>query len=751
MTAVAKVTENLPVISVAVTSSANARLLREVLGNHYRLLFDLESQAEHGVDLIIVDAASLQHHRSLITRLRQRSRPMVLPVLLVSDTRAGSFGGFTNELGATVDDILRIPVSRHELMARINNLLRLRHLSCDQEDARNRLADMVSAMQVLNACDQVLVRVRDERELLQLLCRKIVEVEGYQLAWISLAESCDPERVSIRAAAGVGAERAAVLAVDWKPGKLQVIDGIGDCLDTMPAHRFAVAEGLESAIVLPLETKVGGCGYLAIYSSQPGHFSKVEIRPLERLATNLGHALNSVQLQREQEKQSAEIHRLAYADALTGLPNRRYLINYLEDMLVRAETGPVTSAAILFVDLDGFKLINDVLGHSAGDAVLIEVSKRLQQAVRETDLVIRQGGDEFLVVMFDAPRREAPLTPGDPEGFVRLAKNLATRIIEHLSEPIAIAGQEHHLSASIGISLCPDHGDDASTVIQAADTAMYSAKKKGGGQSYFYSAEIFEQRQQRLSLEARLRGAICNDELELHFQPIFDLGSRRTVGTEALVRWPQADGSMIMPGTFIPIAEESGLIGPLGDWVLENAARQLQAWHDAGHKLHMAVNLSIHQLYPQGDAEQIASLVRPYVDPAWVTLEITESVLMTDPVQMETLLNKLNEQGFQIAIDDFGTGYSSLSRLQHLPLQTLKIDRSFVNELRAGGKGAGMTSIIQQMASSFGLRTVAEGIETEEQYDHLCAAGVNLGQGYWFGRPVPESELRQRLESEGES
>lgn len=743
--AAAKISKAAPVIAVAVASSANARLLKDVLSESYRLVSNLGAPGDQPADLIIVDAASLKRHRALIAQLRQRSEPMILPALLVYDPRIGPSGGLNGELGTTVDDILRIPVSRHELVARIDNLLRLRDLSREQEKARTRLADMVSALQVLNACDQVLVSVRNEVELLHTLCQKIVEVKEYKLAWIGFSAASNPEKTTIRATAGTASEHASELAADWQPRDIQVVDNLGSGINTMPSHRLAASKGLESAIILPLTPSLKGRGFIAIYSDRPGYFSREEVRPLERLAVNLGHALNSLHLQHEQEKQSAEIHQLAYTDALTGLPNRRYLVNYLEEILTRAETAEVTSAAVLFVDLDGFKLINDALGHGAGDTVLIEVSKRLQHAVRDTDLVIRQGGDEFLVVMGDTPRLKAPLTPEDPEGFTQLARNLAERIIQHLSEPFTIAGQEHYLSASIGISLCPDHGDDASTVIQAADTAMYSAKKLGGGQSYLYSTEIFKERQQRLSVEAQLRNAISNDELELHYQPVFEMKTLRTIGTEALVRWPGPDGKMIMPGTFIPVAEESGLIGPLGDWVLKNAARQLQAWHADGLMLHMAVNLSLHQLYPDGDAEQIASMVRPYVDPAWLTLEITESVLMTDPLEMEALLKRLHAQGFQIAIDDFGTGFSSLSRLQHLPLQTLKIDRSFVNELNPGGKGAGMISIIQQMASSFGMHTVAEGIETEDQYNHLRSAGVELGQGYWFGRPAPEMEIRRRL------
>ncbi|MBS3804450.1 MAG: EAL domain-containing protein, partial [Oleiphilaceae bacterium] len=461
--------------------------------------------------------------------------------------------------------------------------------------------------------------------------------------------------------------------------------------------------------------------------------------------------LNARKLQREREHQSTASNQLTDIDALTGLPNRRYLINYLQGMFADTQRATKPSAAILFVDLDDFKLINDVMGHEAGNDVLIQVSQRLRSAVRDTDLVVRQGGDEFLVVILDAPRKDPPLTPKAPEEFVRIAQHLANRVIDHLKEPIVIGGQEHHLSASIGISLCPDHGRNASTVIQAADTAMYAAKKQGYGESFLYSIEMFTKRRERLSLKARLRTAIEQEKLALHYQPIVDMNSGRMVATEALVRWPQSSGEIIMPETFVSIAEESGLIKPMGDWVLETAARQLNRWHQAGHMLRMTINLSVHQLYPEGDPDRIAAIVRRYVDPVWVTLEITESVLMIDPTTMERVLNQLHGHGFRIAIDDFGTGYSSLSRLQHLPVQLLKIDRSFVAKLDQADRGAAMIPIIQQMAVSFDLEIIAEGIENRAQYEYLCATDIKLGQGFWFGRPVPASQIRhhQRLPGPG--
>lgn len=760
MTAIARRPDQAgPVIAIGITSSANTQLMQQILGSRYRLVSGLGELGGEVPDLLIVDPAILQRNYSLIRKLRHQEEPMILPVLMVSDLKSGPRNSNNLELGKTVDDILRIPSTRQELTARIDNLLRVRHLSREQESARFELGGIVSALRALNACDQVLVRASTEDELLEAFCQNIIAMETYQLAWIGFTGEHSPGRLEVQACAGKAADCAESLAADWEArlacgephhgeqslSQQWLLNHIEDELPAMKGHQSAVDKGLASALLLPLNTDIGPSGSLAIYSSQSGHFSHEECQLLGRMASNLSHALNTLRFQQERDSQSARIHNLAYSDALTGLPNRLYLVSYLDDMLARSESRHSPSAAVLFVDLDGFKPINDVFGHETGDQVLTQVAQRLQHTVRESDLVIRQGGDEFLVVMFDRPRKHPPLTPGDSASFSRIAEELANRIIESIQAPMEINDHEHRLSASIGISLCPDHGESASTVIQAADNAMYDAKREGGGCCHIFSPQMLEKRQQRLSLEARLRRAIEQDELELHYQPIFDLASLKITGAEALARWPQEDGGMVMPGDFIPVAEETGLIGPLGNWALATAARQLCDWHRQGHKLSVAVNLSVHQLHPRGDADRMAALVSPYVDPAFVTLEITESIIMADPAAIEALLHKLRDHGFKIAIDDFGTGYSSLSRLQHLPLQTLKIDRSFVNQMDQEGKGAAMIPIIQQMASSFELLTVAEGIETEAQYHQLCQAGIQSGQGYWFGRPVSAETFLQRL------
>ena len=748
-----------PTIAVGIENNANVRLINSVMGNDYSLQHSQEGTAWEEPDLVIVDRTSLQRHKALIARLCNQSAPMILPVLLISDAERDPNVRSYSELGATINDILRIPTSRMELLARIDNLLHLRQLSRTQEKARRELSDVVGALQILNACDQILVRSESEPALLESICYRIVEAEGYDLAWISFPPSPDdPESESIpsvHANAGDWAHCAIPLATAWNAGDDHRAT-VKEVLETgkpKPIHNLqaedlipeeaskAGGQTLASAIVVPLQVDIGRSGYLAICSNNTNHFDQEECQLLQRLGINLAYALNTHRFQHERNLQSAEIRDLAFSDALTGLPNRHYLTSFLDGLLNEQASTESPSAAILFIDLDGFKIINDALGHEAGDEVLMQVSQRLQGAVRDSDLVIRQGGDEFLAVMFDDPRSNPPMKPRDPETFQELASKLASRIIDSLTTPFVIEDKEHHLSASIGISLCPEHGESAAAIIQAADTAMYEAKKTGGT-SHLYSPAISQQRQQRLSLESRLRHAVDHEEFELHFQPLFDMQGLGIIGAEALVRWPQEDGSMLSPGTFIPLAEETGLIRTMGDWILKTAARQLQSWHEAGHALKMSVNLSLKQLKSEEDVARFHAIVHPFIDPSWITLELTESMLIADPTAIEALMEKLNEYGFEIAIDDFGTGYSSLSRLQHMPIQTLKIDRSFVDQIDPAGKGAAMVAIIRQMAESFGLLTVAEGIENEVQYQHLLEHGVNFGQGFWYGRPVPDAEFR---------
>lgn len=765
MSASAPAARTLPGVEVVLSNAANARLLQRLLGDSYRLRgvqspgdsdYQVEDAAKlEDVDLIIVDNAGFRRCRDRILEWRSRIAPLVLPVLLVADSRIEPHSRTTAELGHGVDDILRIPTSRAELLARIDNLLRLRNLSRRQEESRHQLAAMVSALHTLNACDAIVVRSKTEQELIDSLCRTIVEEEGYSLAWIGFATGQGPGPVEIQASAGTAKEFVRQLTALWvedpsgrggiteavETGEVQIAHYIADDDRAPRARDSALAHGLAAAIALPLRAEPGPPGCLAIYSDTPGHFDREARQLLERLADNLVFGLGAMRTKRDRERQAAEIHDLAYTDALTGLPNRRHLVKCLDGMLaVNDEKAP--SGAVLFIDLDGFKIINDALGHDVGDQVLRQVAQRLKGAVRDTDLIVRQGGDEFLVVLFNEPRHPKP----DQDDFFDRVHSLADRIIRHLGEPLAAGGHEHRLSASIGISLYPEHAQDAGRLIEFADTAMYEAKRAGKSRAHLFTQDIASSRQQRLSMQSRLRQALERQEFELHYQPIFELESRKVVAAEALIRWPQADGGMLMPLAFLPTVEEIGLIRPLGDWVLETAARQLRRWHDQGFELAVAVNVSLHQLYPDADVGRFAEIVTPHVAPSCVQLELTESALMTDPEAIQRLLTELQEAGFQLAIDDFGTGFSSLSRLQHLPIHALKIDRSFVNELGVGSsKGQALVAIIYQMARSLGLATVAEGIETDDVRRRLLDIGPGCGQGYWFSRPLPASALTTLL------
>ncbi|GGX65890.1 putative bifunctional diguanylate cyclase/phosphodiesterase [Saccharospirillum salsuginis] len=755
-----------PGITVMLENEANAKLLSRMMEGSFELSPSLPDPDDDVYparlpELILIDVASLRREKERILRLRQLAGVMALPVLLVTDRRSTPRTEATRELGESVDDILNVPTTRLELKTRIDNLRRLRELSLEQIENQRQLKGVVSSLRTLNACDRVIVRSTSEQELLRSLCRTIVEEDGFSLAWIGFATHAEHKSVAIHACAGPAAafvpemtlglgndpnyESLALKAI--MTGRPHSLRDIARDLGPSYIRDRALFHRLASVIALPLITETEPHGCLTIYSDKPNRFGYEERQLFERLADNLTYGVNNLRVKREREAQASEIHYLAYTDALTGLPNRRHLIHYLNNLLARNDTQ-ATECAVLFIDLDGFKLINDALGHDVGDRVLRQIGRRLQNAVRDQDLVVRQGGDEFLVVMNDDPRSGES---NSTEQIAANARDLAKRIIDHLSEPLVAGNYPYRLKASVGISLCPDHGKTGLALIENADKAMYEAKRRGGGQGCLFTPDLATSRHRRLSLESQLRQALADDEFELHYQPIFELSTCRIVAAEALIRWRQPDGDLVMPGSFMPLAEEIGLIKPIGDWVLDTAARQLRTWHDAGYSLAMAVNVSVNQLYPDADAEHFAALVRPHVDPLWVHLEVTENALMHDPIAIEALLTDLNAKGFQLAIDDFGTGYSSLNRLQHLSIQSLKIDRSFISELGTDNhKGASLVPIIQQMASQLNLLTIAEGIETDEQRRLLLktATPAAWGQGFWFSKGVPPAEMEELLRKE---
>ncbi len=442
----------------------------------------------------------------------------------------------------------------------------------------------------------------------------------------------------------------------------------------------------------------------------------------------------------EAKKAEERLAFLAYHDQLTGLPNRAMFEELLELALARARRHDL-AVAVLFLDLDEFKLVNDSLGHEAGDELLRAVAERLREATRETDLVARQGGDEFLLLLADLETTARAPLPGDADGAMLIAESVAARIQEALREPFRVAGTEVYVTASIGITLFPHHGGDGAALLRLADAAMFQSKRTGPG-GYVIHAPTEADALTKLSLTTRLRRAVEERDWELHYQPLVDLADGRVVGVEALLRWPDPNGGLVPPGDFIPLAEEMGLIEAIGDWVVEELCRQDARWREEGLDLEISFNVSTGELWRPELADRIAArLAASGTPPEKVVVEVTESAAMVDPDRTRQILLGLRDRGLRIALDDFGSGYSSLSRLRDLPVQVLKIDRSFVRDCHADLTKASMVRAIVALAEGLGMVPLAEGIETEDEWRFLITHGCTFGQGYFFSRPVPASEI----------
>jgi diguanylate cyclase (GGDEF)-like protein/PAS domain S-box-containing protein len=431
-----------------------------------------------------------------------------------------------------------------------------------------------------------------------------------------------------------------------------------------------------------------------------------------------------------------QIAHLAEHDFLTGLPNRSLLNDRLAQAIAMARRTS-TKAAVLFLDLDGFKHINDSLGHPAGDKLLQCVAARLQNCIRAPDTVSRQGGDEFIVLLQGLKR---------PEDAAITAK----RLLGSLAETLSIDQHKLHITTSIGVSLYPDDGHDAETLIRNADTAMYQAKENGRQGYRFFKPEMNVRAVERQSIEEGLRVALERREFTLHYQPKVNLATGRITGAEALLRWTHPTQGPISPAQFIPIAEDSGLIVPIGAWVFREACMQAQLWVEAGlHIGTVAVNVSALELRSESFPEGLfATCSAIGLDPSYLELEVTEGVLMRNAEVAASTLRTLRERGMRIAIDDFGTGYSSLSYLRKFPLDALKIDQSFIRELATSPDEATIVSAIISMAQSLHLRVIAEGVESTGDLGFLMDRGCDEAQGYYFSRPVPAEQFAALLRTE---
>ena len=576
-------------------------------------------------------------------------------------------------------------------------------------------------------------------EVLDLLCRVVEEQSGWTLCAVHLldqdsghlelaaAPSLVPELRNAIARVPVGPLAGSCGAAAWRSQQVIVSDLAADPL-WQELRNTTRSNGLRACWSLPV---LGGLnpvlGTFTVFIREPRDPSPADTALTARVA-------NIAKIAIERHEAEQRIRQLAHYDGLTGLPNRAQFNQVLDHALSRAQRAG-TSVALLFVDVDRFKNINDTLGHDAGDRMLREVASRLRQCLRTSDVVARFGGDEFIVMLEDLPDGEH-------------AASVADKVLEAIAQPLALGDRELHVTASIGISTYPADGGDLHALQKHADIAMYRAKEQGRNSWRYYSPQADTHSLERLTLETQLRRALDRGELVLHYQPKQDIATGRVTGVEALLRWQHPDHGLIPPRDFIPLAEETGLIVPMGEWVLRKACEDATRLPrpSGGEPIRVAVNLSARQFSNDRLIDLVSETLREFgLQASLLEVEVTESLVMHNAEHTARLLARLKQAGVHVAMDDFGTGYSSLAYLKRFPIDTIKIDRSFIQGLPGDTDDATLTQAIIAMAHSLRLKTVAEGVETLQQLEFLRRYGCDEIQGYYFSQPLAIAALLDML------
>ncbi|CAB1369457.1 EAL domain-containing protein [Denitratisoma oestradiolicum] len=646
----------------------------------------------------------------------------------------------------TIGNQVSVALERARLHQHLESLVAQRTAALQAEVVERRLAEekVVSLNRIyamLSGINTLIVRVHEQGELFRESCRIAVEFGGFGLAWVGLV---DPDSYQVQPTAWYSA--------NWGDNSHEpTLENFGDldgtligevmrqqqpltCRDLelspgIPLADAAVQNGYPALCILPLMTHGQTVAMLFLYARSPEVFDAGEMKLLEELAGDVSFALDHI-------AKEERINYLAYYDALTGLPNRDLLMDRLHQGIGLAQRQG-RGGAVAFIDLDRFKIINDGLGHHIGDKLLRDIGGLLSGILREGDTLGRLAADKFVMIISDLADGEDP-----------------TSIIEQIQATLRKPGpgalENARLTASIGISHYPRDSDDPTTLIKYAELAMYQAKEQGGNQHAVFTPELDSRVSERLHLQNRLATALEAGEFVIHYQPQVDATNGVICGMEALIRWNHPEYGLVPPGQFIPVAEESGLIIPIGEWVLREACRQNQAWRDEGlSDFSVSVNLSVAQFRDTG----LLTLVRHALDetgldPHYLELELTESTMMDNPERLITFLEQTRKLGVQIAIDDFGTGYSSLNYLRRLPLDRLKVDYSFVRDITNDPASASICRAIIAIAHNLRLGVVAEGVESEAQASYLARHYCDSLQGYYFSKPFGAEEitalLRQR-------
>ncbi len=513
-------------------------------------------------------------------------------------------------------------------------------------------------------------------------------------------------------------------------------DAIYGCVKDFQAteQQWLQQEDIVSIAIVPIFVSQTWWGWLGVDNcSQTRNWEAFEIESLKTLAALFSIAIQHRQTKASFHEKSSRLYYLTHHDTLTLLPNRQLFQDHLYQTLTYSQDLQY-QVAILFLDLDRFKKINDSLGHEVGDLVLRMVATRLRQQIKAEDVVARLGGDEFVIVLEEHSK-----------DIRHVASEVAKKLLTSLSDPIQVKDYELFITTSIGISLFPEHGADMEYLMKCADSAMYKVKEQGGDHYCIYTPDINARGFELLLLESHLRRALEQQEFVVYYQPQFCLKTQKLIGMEALIRWEHPEQGMISPADFIPLAEEVGLIVPLGEWVLQTACQQNKQWQRQGFDpVMIAVNLSAKQFSTQNLIKTVSDVLdKTALPPHLLELEITESVLMDNAETAVMILDQMKAMGVGLAVDDFGTGYSSLSYLKRFPVDKLKIDRAFVHEITIDQNDAAIVDAIIQLGRSMKLSVIAEGVETQSQAEFLNHQGCDQGQGFLWGGPVPAKEFER--------
>ena len=640
-----------------------------------------------------------------------------------------------------------------------NTVQDLRLEIAERENAEECVRRLNRLHAVLTETSKAVVHIKDRGTLFHDFCRIAVDHGSFKLAWVGLVDEARHELKIVAAKGCLGYLDNIKITLDQEPsgtgptgtaireGTFYICNDFLGASITHPWHDRGQAYGICASASIALRQEGRVIGALTLYADQKDYFDRRQVELLRQMGADISFALGnmvreerrmeaerallieSAQRMTEREQNALKIEYLAHYDPVTNLPNRFSLTVRLSQALELAKRFS-SRLAVIFIDMDRFKNINDSLGHQIGDKLLFHVGARLLETIRSADIVARLGGDEFVVVL--------PLIRSNISAAHAVAK------IQHiLSQTYTVEGHELNITPSIGISVSPDDGETVEELMKNADLAMYHAKSGGRNNYQFFTQEMNLTVQARLVLESDLRGAVEREEFLLHYQPQIDMTTGRVVGVEALIRWQHPRRGLVPPDMFIPIAEDTGLILPIGDFVLKTACRQLATWLSEGlPPFRMAVNLSARQFKQSNLPTLLAEiLAETGIDSHMLELEITESSAMDNPETAILHLRRLREMGVELAIDDFGTGYSSLSYLKLFPVNRLKIDRSFVKDIASGSDDAEIAAATIALAHTLGKEVVAEGVETNAQLKFLRYQQCDIVQGYFFSRPLSAAAI----------